>query len=262
MSGIFGSLGAMGGQLTSGLGNYIGMQEANDQLNYGKGEYNKFVNQGIGTMQGGASGSTNSFLPYTQAGETGLTGLTSGITGRTQAQLPTQTDNSANNAIQNYLNPSAAYSTDQANKAIEASAIASGGMGGGLAKALSNNANQLAMTNYNNAYNQMLQGNNQTFNQQQLNYQNNNDYQQQQIQNYQNLAGLGLNANTTNQANQLAYNQGINKDYMDMADTAWNTAASKANNFNTGINNMFGNIGASMASGGSAFDSLLEMRGF
>lgn len=261
MSGLFGGLGAMGGSLLSAAGNYFGMDAANDQLNYGKQQYNQYANQGIDTMKQGQSASTNSYLPYTQAGETGVSGLTAGITGRQNAPMAQVTDNSAGNAIQNYLNPSAAYSTDQANKAMEASAIASGGMGGGLAKALSNNANQMAMTNYNNAYNQMLQGNAQTFGQQNQNYQNQTAYDQSQIQNYQNLAGLGLNANSANQANQLAYNNEINENYNNMADTAWNTAASKANNFQTGINNMFGNVGNSMAQGGSAFDSLYGLGG-
>lgn len=261
MAGLFGSIGQSAGSLTSALGNYVGMMEANDSLNTANKDYQNLSNKGINTLQQGQAGANAAYQPYTSAGTTGINGETNAITNRTQSTTPTVTDNSSQNAINNYLNPSAAYTTDQSNKAMEANAIASGGTGGGLAKALSANTANLAMTNYNNAYNQMLQGNNQTFNQQQQNYTNNNDYQQQQIQNYGNLANTGLSANNSNQQLQAGYNSGINNDYIGQAETAWNTNASKAKNFNSGINNTFGNVGNSMASGGSALDSLYGMGG-
>jgi len=261
MAGLFGSLGESSGALTSALGNYIGMQQANDSLNTANKDYQNLSNKGINTLQQGQQGANAAYSPYTSGGETGLNGFTSGIVNRQQATTPTVTDNSASNAVNNYLNPSAAYTTDQSNKAMEANAIASGGTGGGLAKALSANTANLAMTNYNNAYNQMLQGNNQTFNQQQQNYSNNNNYQQQQIQNYGNLANMGLSATNSNQQLQQGYNSGINTDYQGQAETAWNTNASKAKNFNSGINNTFGNIANSQSSAGSALDSLYGMGG-
>lgn len=256
MAGLFGSLGQSSGALTSAVGNYVGMMQANDSLNTANKDYQNLSNKGINTLQQGAAGADTAYQPYTDAGQTGISGLTSGIVNRQQATTPTVTDNSASNAISNYLNPSAAYTTDQSNKAMEANAIASGGTGGGLAKALSANTANLAMTNYNNAYNQMLQGNNQTFNQQQQDYTNNNDYQQQQIQNYQGLANTGLSANNSNQQLQSGYNTGINNDYVGQAEAAWNTNASKAKNFNSGINNTFGNIANSQSSAGSALDSI------
>lgn len=261
MAGLFGSLGQSSGALTSALGNYIGMSEANDSLNTANKDYQNLSNKGIDVLKQGGQAANTAYSPYTSAGETGIGGFTSGIVNRQQAQTPTETDNSAQNAISNYLNPSAAYTTDQSNKQMEANAIASGGTGGGLAKALAANTANLAMTNYNNAYNQMLQGNNQTFNQQQQNYQNNNDYQQQQIQNYGNLANMGLSANNANQQLQQGYNTGINTDYQGQAETAWNTNAAKAKNFNSGINNTFGNIANSQSSAGSALDSLYGMGG-
>lgn len=256
MAGLFGSLGQISGTLTNGLGNYFGMSAASDSLNTANQDYQNLSNLGVDTLKQGAQAANASYSPYTSAGQTGVQGLTSGIVNRQQAATPTVTDNSAQNAIDNYLNPSAAYTTDQSNKAMEANAIASGGTGGGLAKALAANTANLAMTNYNNAYNQMLQGNNQTFNQEQQNYQNNNDYQQQQIQNYGNLANLGLSANTANQQLQHGYNTGINADYQGQAETAWNTNAAKAKNFNSGINNMFGNLANGQSSTGSLLDSL------
>ena len=259
--GIFGSLGAAAGSLTSAVGNYAGMMEANDYLNKAKQSYDTRAQQGIDTLQAGQSAATTAYRPYSQAGETGVEGLTSGITGRTQAQMPGVTDQSAQNAIQNYLDPSAAYTTDQSNKAMQAAAIAGGGMGGGMDKALAANTAKLAMTNYNSAYNQMLQGNQQTFNQQQQNYQNKTAYDQSQIENYQGLANMGLGATSANQQLQAGYNSGINQNYMGMAEAGWNTNASKAQNFNSGINNMAGNVGNSMAQGGSAADSYMGMFG-
>ena len=259
--GIFGSLGAVAGSLTSAVGNYAGMMEANDYLNKAKQSYDTRAQQGIDTLQAGKSGAESAYRPYTQAGETGVEGLTAGITGREQAQMPGVTDQSAQNAIQNYLDPSAAYTTDQSNKAMQAAAIAGGGMGGGMDKALAANTAKLAMSNYNNAYNQMLQGNQQTFNQQQQNYQNKTAYDQSQIENYKDLTNVGLGATNSNQQLQSGYNSGINQNYMGMADAGWNTNASKALNFNSGINNMAGNVGNSMAQGGSAGDSYMGMFG-
>lgn len=261
MAGLFGSIGQSAGSLTSALGNYIGMQEANDSLNTANKDYQNLSNQGVDTLKQGQAGANAAYQPYTDAGTTGINGETSAITNRTQSTTPTVTDNSSSNAVNNYLNPSAAYTTDQSNKSMEANAIASGGTGGGLSKALSANTANLAMTNYNNAYNQMLQSNNQTFNQQQQNYTNNNDYQQQQIQNYGTLANTGLSANNSNQQLQSGYNSGINSDYQGQAEAAWNTNASKAKNFNSGINNTFGNIGNSESSAGSALDSVYGMGG-
>lgn len=259
---VFGALGQAGGSLTSALGNYVGMDVANDYINKAGEGYNNYANQGIDTLKQGQSAATTAYRPYTQAGETGIAGQTSATqdylknvgTGPQSSQYASGTQN-----VNDYLNPSAAYSTDQANKAIQASAIAAGGMGGGLAKALSNNANQLAMTNYNNAYNQMLQTNNQNFNQANQQYQNNYNAQNQNLANYQNLSNIGLSANNANQQLQSGYNSGINSNYMGMADTAYNKNMSKANNFQTGINNMFTNTGNSMAQGGSAFDSLYKL---
>lgn len=259
--GIFGSIGASAGSLTSAVGNGIGMMEANDYLNKAKQSYDTRAQQGIDTLQSGKSGAESAYRPYTQAGETGVEGLTSGITGRQQAEGPNLTDNTAQNAISNYLDPSAAYTTDQSNKAMQAAGIAGGGMGGGMNKALAANTAKLAMSNYNNAYNQMLQGNQQTFNQEQQEYTNNNDYQQQQIQNYAGLTNMGLGATGANQQLQAGYNQGINQDYQGMAEAGWNTNASKAANFNSGINNMAGNVGNSMAQGGEAVDSYAGMFG-
>ena len=194
------------------LGGLAGTLAANQGINTGMREFRNNLNQGSDVLRAGQAAATSAYSPYTTSGATGATGLANAITTRQQAALPTL-QVSDPTQVMNYIDPSAKYTADQANKAAVAAGISGGALGGGMLRALSNNANKMAMTNYNNAYNQMLQSNQQNFGQQQQNYTNLNDYQQQQIANYGNLANLGLSANTANQGLQQGYNTGINANY-------------------------------------------------
>lgn len=232
---------------TGALGSAIGGAGNTNDVSQGMAAYNNFANQGTSTLQGGLANANAAYNPYTQAGNAGVIGELNAITNRQQATTPTVTQNTPQNAM-NYLNPSAAYSMDQANKASTAAALAGGAAGGGMLKALSNNANQMAQTNYNNAYQQMLGSNAQTFNQQQQNYANNTDYQQQQIQNYGGLANRGLNAVTENQKLANIYNTGINSNLMNQAanaQTGWNK---KGEIFNNSANQIGSALGAGISS--------------
>jgi hypothetical protein len=208
-------------------------------------DFQNNVNQGTDVLKQGQAGSNAAFSPYTTAGATGASGMEAAIQGRTQAPNAAVTDNSAGNAIANYLNPSSAYSIDQANKEIQAEGIAGGAVGGGMEKALSNNANQMAQTNYNNAYSQMLSGNNLTNTQQNTNAQNTNNFTQQQVGNFGQLAGLGLNATSSNQGLQAGYNSGINSNFGDIAvdqQSGYNALGKNANNTATNAGNSAGGI--------------------
>ena len=115
----------------------------------------------------------------------------------------------------------------------------------GMEKALSNNANQMAQTNYNNAYSQMLAGNNLTNTQQNTNAQNTNNFTQQQVGNFGQLAGLGLNATSSNQGLQAGYNSGINSNFGDIAvdqQSGYNALGKNANNTATNAGNSAGGI--------------------
>lgn len=210
----------LAGTAAIGLGSKLigGLGQSND-VQRGMDAFKTSVGQGTNILSAGAQSANQAFNPYTQAGQTGIQGYVDAIQNRQNAPMATVTDNSAQNAIQNYLDPSAAYTMDQASKATQASALAKGGMGGGLAKALSNNANKMAMTNYNNAFNQMLQGNAQTFGQQNTNYGNQTAYDQSQIGNWGNLSNLGLTATGQNQQNQLGYNTLMNQNWNDIANS-------------------------------------------
>lgn len=247
--GVFSSTGAATNNLISGLGNYEGMMGAKNYLNKGQNAYNQYTQQGINQLQSGANTANTAYDPYSTAGTSAIGTLQDKLANQSSTN-PTLS-NTSSSGVSAYLNPSSDYTTAQSNKAMESSAIASGGEGGGLAKALSNNASKLAMTNYNNAYQQMLDTNNQNFVQQQQLFNNN----QQNISNYQNLANTGLTATNANQQLQQQYNSGINQDYENMGTTGYNTNASKALNYNSGVNNMFGNLGQSASNSGSALDS-------
>lgn len=221
-----------------GLGNY-------NDINKGMEAYDNRANQGISTLEQGKAGADTAFNPYTSVGAQGAAGFGSSIANRQMATQPTASNFSAQ-GVGAFLDPSAAYTSDQAAKATQASAIAKGGMGGGLAKALSNNANQMAMTNYNNAFGQMMDAGNANFAQGQQLYTNKTNFDQSQIDNYGNLAGLGLNATQANQNLQGQYNMGINKNFMDMADqraSGWNAKGKVFNDTLTGLgNNLVGGI--------------------
>lgn len=229
------------------LGGVIGGYGNDAAIKRGQQQFNAAAGAGRDVLGQGKQVATTAYQPYTQAGVTGVTGLTDAITNRTQATNPTlQTTDPSQTS--RFLDPSAAYSMDQANKATQAAGIAGGAMGGGMLKALSNNSSKMAQTNYNNAFNQQLQANNQNFGQEQQLYTNNNDFQQQQIQNYGNLANTGLNANNANQQLQLGYNTNINDSWLKQGDNAQSAYNSRGNNFNNTVTSLGNNLASGISS--------------
>jgi hypothetical protein len=235
------------GPIVGGYGN-------SQDISTGMAGYQNDVNAGTDVLNQGKADASAAYSPYTANGVTGTNGLAASIQDRQQATGPALS-NTSPDSVDAYLNPSAAYSTDMANKSIQAQAIASGGAGGGMLKALSNNANQMGMTNYNSAYQQMLDTNNQNFGQQQQQYTNNNDFQQQQIGNYAGLAGQGLSATGANQQLQSGYNDGINKNWNNIAtneQSAWDALGKNFNDTSVATgNNISGGISDIFKSGGS-----------
>lgn len=230
-------LGAAG---AGALGSLIGGESASSDLAAAKREALGYSQQGINQLQKGLGELQSNYEPYLESGKHGLAGYQNSIDNRTQSQLASTSNSSPTKAISDYLNPSAAYTTDQAQKAIQASAIAKGGMGGGLAKALSTDASNRAMTNYNTAYQQMLDTGNQAFNQENQNYLNNEQFKNTQTQNYADLAKLG-SSNLANYSQGAAgYNNGINAGYENMATTAGNIGSAQAKNSNAMWNGVGG----------------------
>lgn len=239
-----GGAGLMSSVIGSGA-SLVGGLLANNSLNSGYRDASGKLRSGIDTQQQGLSEAQSAYSPYTGLAASGASGLSNAINSRQMANQPQTSSYDVNN----YMNPSAAYSTQQANNAIQSSALAHGGLGGGLAKALSNNANKMAMTNYNNAYQQMIDTNAQKFNQQQQQYTNANDYQQQQIGNRQNLAQLGLSGMNAGQQLQSNYRNNITNQYGNWANLAAENGQNKAGlAFNTA-----NNIGQQLGSGAGSF---------
>lgn len=226
------------------LGGWLGANAQDDATQRGMDQFRQYTQQGTDVLNKGKIDTTAAFDPYTSAGKFGVGGFKNAISNRIQAQMPSLTNSSPTQAL-SFLDPSANFTSNQAMKAAEASAIAKGGMGGGLAKALSNNANQMAMTNYNNAFQQMLNANNQNFGQQQQNYQNKTDYDQSQIGNWGNLSNLGLTATGQNQNLLSKYNTDINQNYNDIA----NAMYSGNNQQGKTRGDMWNSMGSNLASG-------------
>ncbi len=221
------------------IGNVAGGLWNSRDISKGMESYRDNVNQGTQTLQGGIQGANDAFSPYTSTGAAATTDALSAIQNRQQAAQPTLSSVDPSQAM-GYLDPSAAYSTDQSGKAIQAAALASGGGGGGMLRALSNNASDRAMTNYNNAYSQMLDTANTNFGQQQQQYANQTEYDQSQIQNLAGLAGQGLSAVGANQGINAGYNAGINTNYGDIAanqQSGWNAHGKNAKDTLIGLGN-------------------------
>lgn len=228
----------------TGIGSAIGAYGANDRVQKGMTAFNNLAGAGRNTLEAGKQGSTQAFDPYAQTGSAASGQLgTAGrdYKGEALAGMPQQQLTTAQ-GTQAWLDPSAAYSMDQASKATQASALAKGGMGGGLAKALSNNANQKAMTNWNNAYNQQLGANAQNFGQANLNWQNKKGVLDTNVGNLQTIANMGLSATNANQVNQLAYNQDINKNYLSNAANSQKGWNDKAGIFDAGVGRTVDNL--------------------
>ena len=210
--------GAIGGLLGAGSTLFSNHAER-EAAEKAKKAYSEQAYKGIEQLKEGRQQNTDAQNPYIAAGHTGVGSALASTQGRTQAEQPIVSNSSPQKALEDYLNPSAAYTTRIANDAITAKALASGGAGGGMLKALSDNSNKMAMVNYNNAYEQMLKTGDQNFTQGQQIYKNNTDFDQSQIGNYLDIGKVGeaaaANLGTTN----LGYDTDINSSYKDIGNS-------------------------------------------
>ena len=166
----------------------------------------KKYGMGIDYLKQGNEQQQANFQPYLQAGQQGLGNYQNMLARGNQSQLPTQ---SGAFNFDKWRDPSAQFAMDQSNKAINASAIAKGAVGGGLGKALQANSANLAGQQYQNAFQRYLSQNQQDFGQQQQNYQNQTDAWKTQLSGYGNLAQQGQQAAGTSGQLGLGYGQGV-----------------------------------------------------
>ena len=229
------------------LGGVFGGKGQYEDTSKGAEAYRNLANQGINTLEQGKKGSTAAFSPYDAAGAQGATGTANAVGAYQDQAMQGMADPNATRTTaqgtQAFLDPSAAYSTDQSRRAMQASALAKGGLGGGLARAVARDAQDRSMTNWNNAFQQQQSANNQNFGQANTNWQNRNQVLQNNVGNYQNLMNTGLQGVTSGQNIQAGYNQGINQNYLNQAEAtqgAWNAKGKIKNDTMTGFGNNLG----------------------
>jgi hypothetical protein len=218
------------------LGPLVGGIMQNNDITKGMNAFRENVQQGTGVLKAGQAGANAAFDPYQKTGAAGTQGELSAVQNRTMAPQPTATNTSAG-GVEQWLNPMATWQQNQASKAGSAAGIATGATGGGMQRAIANNAGKMAAGNWNDAYNQMLQANAQNFGQGQAQFENKTNFDQSQIGNYGALAQRGLSAVGANQGLQAGYNEGVSNNFGKIADnemSAWGKKGQLMNDMWTG----------------------------
>ena len=192
------------------IGNIAGGVITDSMLSSGMDQAGRKYQQGIDYLKQGNEQQRGDFQPYMQAGQRGLGSLEGALQQGSGAQGPQQ---SGAFSFDRWQDPSAQWSMDQSNKAIQASAIAKGAAGGGLGKALQANAANLAGQQYQNAFQRYLSQNQQDFGQQQQQFQNAQDTWKTRLGGYQGMAQQGQQAAGTTGQLGLGYGQGVNSGY-------------------------------------------------
>ena len=131
--------------LTSGISGMIGGSAASRAA----AQQRAALQQGIDFSQGMYDKSVASFQPYQQAGTQALGQYQGMLEGQQQPEFGYQQQEFQ---FDRWKDPSVANAIQEANKALEASAMAKGGMGGGLAKSLQANTANIANQGYSSAF--------------------------------------------------------------------------------------------------------------
>lgn len=222
----------MVGELISAGGSALGGLAAGNILSGGLSKANSISGQGVDYLKGLNTQQRSDFQPYMQAGQQGLEQYQNLLSQGNQATMPTQ---SGSFSYDSWKDPSTQYSIDQSNAAINASALASGSVGGGLGRALTNNAQSMAQKAYQSAFDRYLAQNKQDFGQQQQIYQNQTDNYQTQLGGYQNLMGQGLSAAGTTGNLSANFGSGVNQNYLSQAANVMQNARDRADAFSGGL---------------------------
>lgn len=181
-----------------------GMDEQRKYINEGTQAYKDQMAQGIAGLQAGQAGLAGGYSPYTTMGGDAAAGLAQG---GYNAVMPGQpvASNYGPSSADPWLSKISDYSLRKANAATQASALAKGGMGGGLARALSDQSQDYAKQYWQDANTAAQNAANMNFGQQQQQYANAANWQNQQAGQQQAMAGLGLQAQSGLQGQNLDY---------------------------------------------------------
>lgn len=149
------------------------------------------IQQGIDFQKGVYSDAQGNFNPYIQSGQQNLATYQNMLD---TAQQPTLNYQQQAFDFNKYKDPSAEYAMQQSAKAMEASALAKGATGGGFAKALQQNQNNLANQAYQNAYDRWGKTSAMMYGQAKDQYDRDYTAQQARLRQYGALATQGLTA--------------------------------------------------------------------
>lgn len=152
------------------------------------------LQQGIDFSQGMYDKSAASFQPYQQAGTQALGQYQGMLEGQQQPEFGYQQQEFQ---FDRWKDPSVANAIQEANKALEASAMAKGGMGGGLAKSLQANTANIANQGYSSAIDRWQKNSQMMNDQAQQKYGRDYGYQTDRLKNYGGLAQSGMDASKT-----------------------------------------------------------------
>jgi len=220
----------MGGASVAGnamgmIGNIAGGVVTDSMLSSGMDNAGKRYGMGIDYLKQGNAQQRGDFQPYMQAGQQGLGRYQGMLDQGNQAAMPQQ---SGAFSFDQWQDPSARWSMDQSNKAIQASMIARGAAGGGMGKALQANAANLAGQQYQNAFQRYLAQNQQDFGQQQQQFANQTDNWKTRLGGYGNLAQAGQQAAGTSGQLGLGYGHGVMIGYQNWGNQMLQNAGDRA----------------------------------
>lgn len=235
--GMFSAMGASIGAIGQGIAAKKGMDAQRQTMN-------DAAARAQGTLTAGRNEARSDFSPFMSAGATAAGNATNliGASGNIAAPEMSQPFN-----FQQWNDPSANYALQQSNATLQNSALAKGGMGGGLARALSENATNMANQNYQNAFKNYTTNAEQVFNQGQTRYKDINEQEQQKIANTQNLANMGLTATGNYGGLAAKYNEGI-------AGNQYQLGTDQAHITSSGYKDMGGAFNTANTQAGSAVD--------
>lgn len=178
--------GSLVGNLASGL---IGSNSATRAAR----EQARAMQEAVNFQKGVYSDAQGNLNPYIDNGQQNLATYQNKLDNQVQPTLGyTQEDFNFNK----FSDPGAQYQAQQAAQAQQASALAKGTMGGGFAKALQTNQNNLANTAYSSAYDRWLKNSQLRYGQASDQYTRDSTFQNQNLDRYGNLASQGMQAST------------------------------------------------------------------
>ena len=210
-------------------------------------EYAGKAAEGRKALAAGRAGVTEGFRPYTQLGS-----QMAGQYGTEVAKGQSQPGFSYTPDEFNFSttsDPGAQYRMEQANKALQASAIAKGGMGGGFAKALQANSQGLASQEYANSWNRNMEKNKFGYTQAADQYTRDYTSQQDYLNRLKSGSETGQAAAGTLGGLQQGYDSGTNSSWLSEGEAALK-AAGLANEAQTGgESGMWQGLGGALGKG-------------